>query len=80
MLLIAVARRLAAFAEAHEGSVAARPGGDEFLLAMADVPSRDAAPERAQALLEQIRAASAIDEHMVTVDASIGIAVLECAA
>lgn len=77
MLLISVAKRLAAFAEAHEGSLAARLGGDEFLLAMADVPGPDAALERAQMLLEQIRAASAIDEHMVTVDASIGIAVLE---
>ncbi len=77
MLLIAVAKRLAAFAGANEGSLAARLGGDEFLLAIADLPSADVALERAQSLLEQIRAASAIDEHMVTVDASIGIAVLE---
>ena len=77
MLLMAVAKRLSAFADAHEGALAARLGGDEFLVAMASLPKADAALEYAQALLQQIRAASSLDEHMVTVDASIGIAVLE---
>ncbi len=70
-LLVAVAERISG--AIREGDTAARLGGDEFAILMEDA-SIDLAHEVAQRLLEALAVPVAVDEHLHSVRASIGMA------
>jgi diguanylate cyclase (GGDEF)-like protein/PAS domain S-box-containing protein len=70
-LLVAVAERISG--AIREGDTAARLGGDEFAILMEDA-SIELAHEVAQRLLEALAVPVAVDEHLHSVRASIGMA------
>lgn len=70
-LLAALGQRLERFVEA--GEIAARIGGDKFVVVLRLPPDRDDAMERTQQLLEKVSAPQMIARHPLSVTASIGI-------
>ncbi len=72
-LLKEVARRLGAFITAHEA--VARMGGDEFVLLLGEQPDVPAIEARLAVLIQQLAAPYAIDDRMVNITVSIGVAV-----
>jgi diguanylate cyclase (GGDEF)-like protein len=70
-LLVAVAERISG--AIREGDTAARLGGDEFAILMEDA-SVELAHEVAQRLLDALAVPVAVDEHLHSVRASIGMA------
>ena len=70
-LLVAVAERISG--AIREGDTAARLGGDEFAILMEDA-SIELANEVAQRLLEALAVPVAVDDHLHSVRASIGMA------
>jgi diguanylate cyclase (GGDEF)-like protein len=73
-VLRVVARRLRHSARAED--VIARFGGDEFAV-LAAAPERETAEALAARLREQIRLPIAAGEHILSVDASVGIALVD---
>jgi diguanylate cyclase (GGDEF)-like protein len=72
-LLRSVAERLASVL--READSVARLGGDEFAVLLPQLPEPDAAMSVAQKLLEALRQPFVLDELVLEVDASIGVAV-----
>ncbi|WP_420427023.1 EAL and GGDEF domain-containing protein [Algiphilus sp.] len=70
-LLAAIGQRLERFLEA--GEIAARIGGDKFVVVLRLPPDRDDTMERARQLLEKVSAPQMIAQHPLSVTASIGI-------
>jgi diguanylate cyclase (GGDEF)-like protein/PAS domain S-box-containing protein len=70
-LLVAVAERIAG--AIREGDTAARLGGDEFAVLMEDADA-ETAHEIAERLLQALAVPVAVDEHLHSVRASIGMA------
>ena len=68
-----VGERLKAIA--RKAGVAARIGGDEFLLLATDVASAEAVSQIARRLIEAVSRPYKIDEREVTISCSVGIAV-----
>ena len=67
------ARRLEAFLTPPD--VAARMGGDEFVLLLGAMPDVPAVEARVAVLMEQLRAPYAIDDRLLNTTVSVGIAV-----
>jgi diguanylate cyclase (GGDEF)-like protein len=80
LLLIAVGAKLHALAQDAEGGMAARFGGDEFLMLLEGVPDAEAAEAFAMRIREEVRCPSIIDNHRISIDATIGVAALDEAA
>ncbi|MDD2180022.1 EAL domain-containing protein [Acidovorax sp. D2M1] len=72
-LLKEVARRLGAFITTHDA--VARMGGDEFVLLLGEQPDVSAIEARVAVLMQQLAAPYAIDDRMVNITVSIGVAV-----
>ena len=72
-LLKETARRLEAFLTPPD--VAARMGGDEFVLLLGAMPDVPAVEARVAVLMEQLRAPYAIDDRLLNTTVSVGIAV-----
>jgi diguanylate cyclase (GGDEF)-like protein len=72
LIIETVARRLRRVAGEHD--VAARIGGDEFVLMQVDLADAAAAEQRASAIARAIREPITIDGHRMAVTASIGVA------
>src|SRR5262249_22526276 len=71
-LLVAVIERISA--SVREGDLVARLGGDEFAILTDDLPDLKRSTAMAERLVRELRAPYLIDNHHVTVTASIGIA------
>jgi diguanylate cyclase (GGDEF)-like protein len=76
-LLIAISGRLRVVMSDVAGGLVARMGGDEFLLLVEGIRDADMAEAFAEGVLHALRQPNAIDGHKVSVDASLGLAVLE---
>jgi diguanylate cyclase (GGDEF)-like protein len=74
LLLMKIARRLLDLAETSPGALAARFGGDEFLVMLQDVSAPEAAESFAERIREELREANLISGHRVAIDATIGVA------
>lgn len=72
-LLMEVARRISA--ELRAGDVAARVGGDEFVVLLDNVATDEAALAVARRVAQTLRAPYGFDGHEYTTTASIGVAV-----
>ena len=72
-LLKEVARRLGAFITPQEA--VARMGGDEFVLLLGEQPDVPAIEARLAVLMQQLAAPYAIDDRLVNITVSIGVAV-----
>ena len=71
-LLVAVTARIAGLV--RKGDLVARLGGDEFAILTDDDPELRRAQAMAQRLVQDLREPYVIDDHPVTITASIGIA------
>lgn len=71
-LLVQLAQRLRGAADRHDSLV--RLGGDEFAVVIGQLESRQAAEEKARALLQHIKAPFELTGMRVQIGASIGIA------
>jgi diguanylate cyclase (GGDEF)-like protein/PAS domain S-box-containing protein len=71
-VLVEVTRRLTT--GLRKGDTVARFGGDEFVLLLTEIKSREDVIEVAQKILHNFQAAFHIDEHQFNLSASIGIA------
>ena len=71
-LLEAVGKRLAACV--RDRDTVSRWGGDEFVLLLPDVEPPGMAENLARRIIERINAPFALDEHVITVGCSIGVA------
>jgi diguanylate cyclase (GGDEF)-like protein len=76
-LLIAISERLRVVMADVAGGLVARMGGDEFLLLVEGIRDAEMAEAFAEGVLHALRQPNAIDGHTVSVDASLGLAVLE---
>ena len=76
-LLVSVAERLRMVLPRPEADLAARYGGDEFIILVRRTESLARLIEFAQNVLASLRDPHRIDGHNVTIDASIGISVLQ---
>ncbi len=74
LLLMKIARRLIDLAETSPGALAARFGGDEFLVMLQDVSAPEAAESFAESMREELRQANLISGHRVAIDATLGVA------
>ena len=74
LLLMKIARRLLDLVETSPGALAARFGGDEFLVMLRDVSAAEAAESFAERLREELRQANLISGHRVAIDATLGVA------
>ncbi len=74
LLLMKIARRLLDLTENAPGALAARFGGDEFLVMLQEVNGPEAAESFAERLREELRQANLISGHRVAIDATIGVA------
>lgn len=74
-LLIATSGRLRSWVEERPGALAARFGGDEFVVLLTDVSGPEAGRQAASAIHRMLRAPYEIDGQMIIVDASIGVSV-----
>lgn len=72
-LLVELARRLTD--ELREGDIAARVGGDEFLVLLGEIPTARAALAVAHRIHDRLRAPYDLGAHRHTTTASIGVAV-----
>jgi len=72
-LLVAIANRLRD--AVRPGDLAARFGGDEFVVGLVDVPSPDDAVQVAERLATALNHTLVVDGHEVTVTVSMGVAV-----
>ena len=61
----------------RDGDLAGRLGGDEFAVLLQRLPSREAAGSAATRLLEALRMPVIVGEHVLMVEASIGVAIRE---
>ncbi|GAB2600758.1 hypothetical protein Aab01nite_64740 [Paractinoplanes abujensis] len=59
----------------RDGDLAGRLGGDEFAVLLLNLPTRQAAGSIAARLLEELRMPVVFGEHVLMVEASIGVAV-----
>ncbi|WP_246614063.1 putative bifunctional diguanylate cyclase/phosphodiesterase [Paractinoplanes bogorensis] len=59
----------------RDGDLAGRLGGDEFAVILQHLPSREAAGSAATRLLEALRMPVIFGEHVLMVEASIGVAI-----
>jgi diguanylate cyclase (GGDEF)-like protein len=57
------------------GDTAGRLGGDEFAVILPNLPSRETAEEVAQLLVEALRTPVIFGEHLLSVEASVGVAI-----
>lgn len=73
-LIQRMAERLQSLTREHD--VLARPGGDEFLLLMADIAHADDAAQMAQRILNLLHQPFYIDSHELLPTLSVGIALL----
>lgn len=76
-LLMSVGRRLGALSAGPDQPVAARFGGDEFVILYPALAGKAEAIARAEAILHVLREPHKVDDHSVTIDASIGIALYD---
>jgi diguanylate cyclase (GGDEF)-like protein/PAS domain S-box-containing protein len=74
-LLVAVADRLRA--AVRRGDVAARFGGDEFVVGLVGVTDADQAAHQAQRLLGALNHTMLVDDHEVSVTVSMGVALAD---
>jgi diguanylate cyclase len=72
-VLIAVADAMRA--EIRSGDLAGRLGGDEFAVLLQGLPNREAAGAAATRLLEALRTPVIFGEHLLMVEASIGVVI-----
>lgn len=77
MLLQSVAKKLEAIALACPGSMASRLGGDEFTMFFPDIHSHKAAQAKAELILHTLRQPNDIEGHQISIDATIGVYVVE---
>ena len=71
-LLEAVGKRLAACVRGRD--TVSRWGGDEFVLLLPDAESRSFVEALARRIIERINAPFALDQHVITIGCSIGVA------
>jgi diguanylate cyclase (GGDEF)-like protein len=74
-LLLEVARRLSACVRA--GDTVSWPGGDEFVIVLPQIANSQAATVVAEKIMKAIRQPICIDDHLLDVTISVGIAVYE---
>ncbi len=74
LLLIRIGRRLLDLVEAAPGALAARFGGDEFLIMLEDVGTAELAESFAERVRDELRKANLINGHRVAIDATLGVA------
>ncbi len=74
LLLMKIARRLLDLVGTSPGAMAARFGGDEFLVMLQDVSAPEAAESFAERMREELRQANLISGHRVAIDATLGVA------
>jgi diguanylate cyclase (GGDEF)-like protein/PAS domain S-box-containing protein len=72
-MLVQVARRLRSWM--REGDMLARLGGDEFMVVMHAIRAREDAVMLAENLLEEISSSFEVNEHTLSIGASIGISI-----
>ncbi len=76
LLLVALGDRLRDIADKAEGGLAARFGGDEFLMMVEGIAEAEAAEAFAERVREELRLPTIIDNHRVSIGATIGLSVL----
>jgi diguanylate cyclase (GGDEF)-like protein len=75
LLLMTIAKRLAMLADTATGGLAARFGGDEFLVMVQGLKEPEAAEAFAERIREELRLPNMIDGHRVSIDATLGLAI-----
>jgi diguanylate cyclase (GGDEF)-like protein len=75
-LLQSISRRLEAICASGESAFAARFGGDEFMVMAEGLVSAEAAEAFAETLREELRKPILIGDHRVSIDATIGVAII----
>ena len=75
LLLMTIAKRLTTLAATATGGLAARFGGDEFLVMVQELKEAEAAEAFAERIREELRLPNMIDGHRVSIDATFGLAI-----
>ena len=76
-LLVSVAQRLERTVRSAAGNLACRFGGDEFVVLLQGAESPASVLATAHTLLQVLREPHRVDQHKVSIDATIGIAFLD---